>query len=106
MGSARVLKLALTGALLCAATPAMASDFSGIIYAFLIVGVIVGAIVALVVFAIRRASDSSSRLFDASCALALGAALAPAGIVDGFDGLMFSPVPAWIWLWLWALWAL
>lgn len=74
-------KLALVAASLTLATPALASDFSGLIYFFAAAFAVIGAIVLAVVFGARRAIGKPGPLTDAACAILLALVFAPSTFV-------------------------
>ena len=95
MPSPRMLRLALAGTFFCAATPALASDFSGLIYFFAAVIAVVGLIAFALVFAFRKIVATGGLLVDAMSGAVIAAALAPAGYIDQFGQTVFVWFPGW-----------
>lgn len=93
------LRLAIALFLLASPAPALASDFSGLYYGLLGLGAVLAAIVAFVVWRMRRSRRRTAR-GDVVAAILLGLGCAPAGFVTGYDGITFELLPAWIWLWI------
>lgn len=81
---------------LCAATPALASDFSGMAWIFLAILAIVAIFAILIVFSIRQVAGRGGPVVDAISAVLLAACFAPAtvGQVDGET--FFTLFPAWM----------
>lgn len=90
------LKYLLGAAALLSATPAMASDFSSLIYIFLFAIGIVVIFAAAFVFALRSIVVADRRWIDAVCAAVLGLAIAPAGFVEQFGETTFVLFPGWM----------
>ncbi|WP_299193463.1 hypothetical protein [uncultured Erythrobacter sp.] len=73
---------ALTMLLLATPAPAMASDFSGMIYFFVGIFLVIAAIVAAIIFIARRASSGGSAGADAVTAALLALCFAPVSSLD------------------------
>ncbi len=79
--AARSGKAASVAAMLTLATPAVASDFSGLIYFFAAAFAVVAIVVLGAVFGLRRAIGKPGPLTDAACAIMLALAFAPSTFV-------------------------
>lgn len=96
MVDARYWKFAIAASVAVLATPAMASDFSGLIYIAFGAAVVVGAVALGIVMAIRSIARSGGPAVDTICAVLLGVVIAPSGFVEGFQGPVFTWLPIWI----------
>lgn len=96
MVDARYWKFAIAASVAGFATPAMASDFSGLIYIAFGAAVVVGAVASGIVMAIRSIAGNGGPAVDAICAVLLGGVIAPSGFVEGFEGPVFTWLPVWI----------
>ena len=96
MSKARKVKFVLAGAALCAASPALASDFSGLIYIFLALVVVVGLFALGLVFALRSIIKTGGVVVDLTSAALLAGAIAPAGFVDDRVGAILVWFPGWV----------
>jgi len=85
------LRAGVVAALLCAATPALASDFSGIGRVFWWAVLAIPVLIALIVALIRRLRHPGSREADALLSAAAAVLLAP-GVLIHTDGL-WLPMP-------------
>ena len=92
--AARSGKAALVAAILTLATPASASDFSGLIYFFAAAFAVIAIVVVAAVFGVRRAVGKPGPLTDAACAIVLALAFAPSTFVHiyGEWNFIFWPV--------------
>lgn len=92
--AARSGKAALVAAILTLATPASASDFSGLIYFFAAAFAVIAIVVVGAVFGVRRAVGKPGPLTDAACAIVLALAFAPSTFVQiyGEWNFIFWPV--------------
>ncbi len=75
---------------LAAATPALASDFSGLINIFLGFFAVIGLVVLAVVFGIRKGIAKPGPLADAASAIALALTFAPSTFVNIYGEWTFS----------------
>lgn len=98
MGNARKMKYVLAGAALCAATPALASDFSGLIYIFVGLILVVGLFAFAFVFALRSIVQTGSVVVDVISAALMAMAVAPAGFVNDYGETIFVWFPGWVML--------
>lgn len=98
MGNARKVKFVVAGAALCAATPALASDFSGLAYVIWGLVTVVGLLVLGLVFVLRRIVKTGSVAIDLTSAALLAGAIAPAGITHGYGETIFVWFPGWVML--------
>ena len=75
---------------LAAATPALASDFSGLIYICLGFFAVIGLVVLAVVFGIRKGIAKPGPLADVVSAIALALTFAPSTFVNSYGDWTFS----------------
>ena len=83
-------------ALMCSASPAMASDFSGLFYAFIAAAVAVALVAAFIVWILRRLAKGAGPWIDVVSAILLAACLAPTTFIDSLGSDGFSLLPAWL----------
>jgi hypothetical protein len=89
----RSAKFAVAAVALMLATPALASDFSGIGRIFIWGLVAIGVLIVVPMVLIRRRGQAGSRGGSAFLSLVVGIMLAPAIAVRGYDQWTFTPFP-------------
>ncbi len=92
----KAVRLGLMATALMFASPAMASDFSGLIYVFGVAFAIIGVVVMAALWVARRTIGNPGPITDAVSAIALGLTFAPTTFVYAFGEWDFILWPAWM----------
>lgn len=90
----KAMRSGIAAPVFVSASPALASDFSGLIYVFAAAFAVIAVVVGGAVFGVRRAIGNPSPLTDAVCAIVLALAFAPSTFVYiyGEWNFIFWPV--------------
>ena len=90
------LRAAIALALLTAASPALASDFSGMAWFFVLLIAIVGIFVVLIVMSLRQMLERWGAWADGVSAVVLAAFFAPTTFAEAAGSTYFTLFPAWM----------
>ncbi len=92
----KAVRLGLVTTALLSASPALASDFSGLVYVFGAAFAAIGVVIMAALWLVRRTVGNPGPITDAVSAIALGLTFAPTTFVNTYGEWNFIFWPAWM----------